>query len=147
MRQLHLFKSNRQRGVKPPAPLEFSSHVFVADVLRRWCSARWRWTHLPLGELRDFKFDKHGQRYSPSGNRLKRMGVQPGWPDFLFAGPSARVAWLELKRRGNTLSEAQEDVEEHLRQCGFDYLVTDNVKEAVDWLKSLGILRATVEVQ
>jgi hypothetical protein len=146
VRQLNLFKSNRQRGTKPPPPLEFSSHVFLADMLRRWCSPRWEWTHLPLGELRDWKLNKNGQRYSPSGNRLKRMGVRPGWPDFLFAGPNAKLVWLELKRRGNRLSGDQEEIEAHLRECGFDYLVTDNVDEAVAWLKQLGILRVTIGV-
>jgi hypothetical protein len=146
MRQLSLFKGPRQRGVAPPAPLEFSNHVLIADLLRRWCSKRWRWTHLPLGELRDFKFDKHGRRFSPAGQRLKRMGAQPGWPDFLFAGPGKSMAWLELKRKGNDLNENQEAVAAHLIDCGFDYLVTDNVREAVDWLKRLGILRATIGV-
>jgi hypothetical protein len=137
MRQLNLLKSNRQRGTKPPPPLEFSSHVFLADILRRWCSPQWEFSHLPFGEKRNIV----------TAARLKRMGVQPGWHDFLFAGPNAKLVWLELKRRGNKLSEDQEEIEAHLRECGFEYLVTDNVDEAVAWLKRLGILRATIEVQ
>jgi hypothetical protein len=35
-RQLHLFKSRKQRGQVPPAPSEFSLHVTIADLLRRW---------------------------------------------------------------------------------------------------------------
>jgi hypothetical protein len=134
MRQLSLFKSKRQRGTKPPPPLEFASHVALADMLRRWCNPAWQWTHLPLGE----------KRHIGTAVRLKRMGVRPGWPDFLFAGPNATLAWLELKRKGNKASAAQEVIEEHLRACGFDYLITDNVREAVAWLKRLGILRANI---
>ena len=32
--------------------------------------------------------------------KLKRMGVKPGWPDFIFVGPRQRMFFLELKRRG-----------------------------------------------
>ena len=33
---------------------------------------RWRYTHLPFGEL----------RAPATTGRLKAMGVKPGWPDF-----------------------------------------------------------------
>jgi hypothetical protein len=133
VRQLHLLKSKKHRGKAPP-PLEFASHVFVADMLRSGCDPRWEWTHLPLGE----------KRHIGTAVRLKRMGARPGWPDFLFAGPDAKLVWLELKRKGNKLSETQELIEKHLLDCGFEYLVTDNVNEAISWLKRLGILRATI---
>jgi hypothetical protein len=136
MGQLSLFKGKKQRGVKPPPPLEFASHVLVADMLRRWCNPRWEWTHLPLGE----------KRHIGTAMRLKRMGVRPGWPDFLFAGPNAQLVWLELKRKGNKASEPQTVIEKHLRDCGFEYLITDNVNDAVAFLKRLGILRATLGV-
>jgi len=136
MQQLSLFKSKRQRGTKPPPPLEFASHVVIADMLRRWCSPHWEWTHLPMGE----------KRHIGTAKRLKRMGVRPGWPDFLFAGPNEKLVWLELKRKGNKASAAQETIAQHLRDCGFEYLITDNVNEAVAWLKRLGILRATFGV-
>ena len=136
MRQLSLFKSKKQKGERPP-PLEFASHLVLADMLRRWCDPAWEWTHLPLGE----------KRHIGTAVRLKRMGARPGWPDFLFAGPNAKLVWLELKRRGNKLSEAQEQIKTHLCDCGFDYLVTDNIDEAVAWLRRLGILRATIGVR
>lgn len=134
MRQQTLFRSKRQRGTKPP-PLEFASHVLVADLLRRWCNPEWEFTHLPFGEKRPIA----------TAARLKRMGVRPGFPDFLFAGPNEKLVWLELKRRGNKLSPAQEKIEAHLRQCGFDYLVADNVRDAVAWLRSFGILPDTIK--
>ena len=99
MRQLQLFGGKRQRGIAPPPALEFSSHTVIADICKRWLMPRWRFTHLPLGEHREHKLNKQGKRFSPTGNRLKRMGVTAGWPDFLFAGPEACVIWLELKRK------------------------------------------------
>jgi hypothetical protein len=135
-RQLSLFKGKRQRGVKPPSPLEFASQCFLADTLRVCCNPAWQWTHVPMGE----------RRHIATAKRLKRMGVRPGWPDFQFAGPNAKMAFVELKRKGKKASEAQETIAEHLVACGFDYLITDNVREAVAFLKRLGILPATVGV-
>ncbi|UQD96071.1 hypothetical protein [Bradyrhizobium japonicum] len=75
------------------------------------------------------------------------MGVTAGWPDFIFVGPGC-VFWLELKRRGlGRMSDAQANIASHLITCGFDYLCTDNVNDAVATLKDLGILRSNIEVQ
>ena len=73
----------------PPAP-EFSIHVMVADVLDRWASPGWRFTHFPSGELRN----------KITAARLQRMGLNPGWPDFILLSPAALAHFLELKRRG-----------------------------------------------
>jgi hypothetical protein len=141
VRQLNLFKSNRQRGTKPPPPLEFSNHVVLADILRRWCNPAWRWTHIASGESREHRVNSKGQRYSPTGNRLKRLGVHKGWPDLVFCGPERRSAWLELKRkRLGRISDEQDEIGEHLKANGFDYLVTDDVGEAVRFLQHLDIL-------
>jgi hypothetical protein len=148
MRQLQLFGGKRQRGITPPPALEFSSHVVIADICRRWINPAWRFTHLPFGEHREHKINSKGQRYSPTGARLKRMGVTPGWPDFLFAGPATRVIWIELKRRKRgRLSSEQSGIGIHLQSSGFDYLLTSDVGEAVRFLQSHGVLRSNFEVQ
>jgi hypothetical protein len=144
MRQLSLFKGKKQRGVRPPSPLEYASHCFIADLLRRWCSPVWIYTHVPLGEKRDII----------TASRLKRMGVMPGWPDFQFAAPGAvpgdppRMFFLELKRKGwGRLSDEQRSVMSHLAASGFQILITDDVNDAVATLKQLGILPSTIGVQ
>jgi hypothetical protein len=138
VRQMSLFKGKRQRGCAAPAPLEFASHCVVADLLKRWCSSQWRYTHLPMGE----------KRAPATAMRLKRMGVKPGWPDFQFAGPQHQMFFLELKRKGSgRISEEQADVLAHLIACGFGVLVTDSVDDAVATLKDLGILPNTIEMQ
>jgi hypothetical protein len=149
MRQLSLFKGRKQRGTAPPPAPEFSSHVIIADLLKRWGSPRWRWTHIPSGEHREHRINpKTGKRYSLTGQRLRRMGVMPGWPDFVFVGPNCSVFWLELKRfKTGRMSEEQSDIAAHLVACGFAYLCTTSVDDAVATLKQLGILRATIEVQ
>ena len=147
--QLNLFKGKRQRGTQPPPPPEFSSHVFLADVIRRWIMPQWKWTHLPLGEERDHKINpKTGKRWSPAGERLKRMGVNPGWPDFVFVGPERAIFWLELKRqRGGRVSGDQADIVAHLAACGFAVMITNSVDDAIAELKAIGILRSNFEVQ
>ncbi|MEY9184730.1 hypothetical protein ABIG06_006278 [Bradyrhizobium sp. USDA 326] len=138
MRQLSLFKGKRQRGPSPPPPLEFESHCFLADVIRRWIMPQWRFTHLPFGEHRN----------KATAARLQRMGVNAGWPDFIFVGPGQRVFWLELKRRGRgRIHDDQAVVLGHLVACGFSLLVTTSVDDAIAELKARGILRSTFEVQ
>jgi hypothetical protein len=140
-RQLSLFKSRRQRGTVPPAPSEFASQAFLVDVIRRWIDPRWKFTHIPHGEAREHRIGRQGKRYSPAGQRLRRLGVVAGWPDLQFAGPGAQMAFLGLKRRGERLSKPQEAIRDHLVACGFDYLWTDDVDAAIAWLKARGILR------
>jgi hypothetical protein len=138
MTQLSLFKGRRQRGVSAPPPLEFASHAFIADLLKRFCNPEWIYTHIPLGELRD----------KATAAKLSRMGVKPGWPDFQFAGSGARMFFLELKRRGRgRVSDNQSFVIAHLAACGFPILITDSVDDAVATLKQLGILPSKIEVQ
>lgn len=136
-RQLHLFKGKRQRGTRPPPPPELSLHCLIADTVKRWINPHWRFTHLPFGE----------HRHVVTAMRLKRMGVTPGWPDFMFVGPNRSVFWLELKRaRRGRLSTEQADIAAHLVACGFAYLCTSSYEDAVATLVDLGILRR-IEVQ
>jgi hypothetical protein len=136
-RQLSLFRGKRQLGIAPPAPTEFTSQCFLVDVIRRWLSPQWRFTHIPLGEYRD----------PVTAGRLQRLGVVPGWPDLMFAGPDQQLVFLELKRRGGRLSAAQQAMRAHLESYGFDYLCTDSVDLAISWLKAHGILRDRFTVQ
>ena len=131
--QLNLFKGKRQRGTNPPSSREFVKHCVIADLLRRWCNPQWRYTHLPMGE----------KRSSVTAGRLKRMGVTKGWPDFLFVGPTG-VFWLELKAESGELTDEQEELRVHLIANGHGYLCTKSVPEAVAWLKTAGILRASI---
>ena len=90
---------------------------------------------MPLGELRN----------PVTAARLKRLGVTAGSPDLMFAGPGRQMVFLELKRRGSgRLNTAQEAMRDHLVACGFDYLCTDSVDQAIAWLQSRGILRGGV---
>ena len=138
LKQLSLFKGKRQRGVKQPSAKEFATHVMIADTLRRWGTAGWRWTHLPFGEKRNVI----------TGARLKRMGVQRGWPDFLLCSPFPATAhFLEIKRHGGGLSPEQEELQQWFVVNGYPYEVADNYGDAIKILKDWGAVRSTIEVQ
>jgi hypothetical protein len=135
--QLQMFGKRRLQGRKV---LEFSIHVAVADVLRRWSTPGWRWTHLPFGEHRN----------AVTGARLKRMGTQVGWPDFILLSPAilpdlaGTAHFLELKREGSKLNEFQKSFADFCAENGFPHFWCDNFKDAINQLKAWGAVRASV---
>jgi hypothetical protein len=145
-RQLSLFKGKRQRGVKPPPALEFETHCALADTLRRAVTPGWLWTHFPAGEERPAHIDKRGRRVSSEGARLKRMGLKPGWADFLFVSPAGRLHCLELKRGNAPLNDAQQDFRDAITLCGVPYAVARSYDEAIQILTSWGAVRVRVSV-
>ena len=91
---------------KGNAAVEFELHCQVAQLLEQFCLPTWRYTHIPLGELRN----------PITGARLKRMGVTKGWPD--FAGRPVRICFLELKRGKGKPTPEQSEIATHLMQSG-----------------------------
>ena len=95
-------KRPRPRRALVSRPRETALHLAVAELLRRHCLSSWRWSHFPAGEARDVR----------TGAKLKRMGLQRGWPDFLLIRPArgtrGTLHCLELKRIGEDLSEDQQ---------------------------------------
>jgi len=136
-RQLHLFKSCRQRGQVMPAPSEFQLHCAVVDTVKRWIMPRWIFTHIASGERRD----------QVTAARLKRMGVTPGFPDLMFLGPHGEVCFVELKARSGRLSEAQSEIASHLCAAGHGYLCSNDYRDVVETLKGWGVLRVGIHVQ
>ena len=84
-RQLHLFKSRRQRGTLPPAPSEYQLHCAVVDTVKRWIIPGWIFTRIASGEKRD----------PVTAARLKRMEVTAGFPDLAFFDPHGEVCFIE----------------------------------------------------
>ncbi len=136
-RQLHLFKSRRQRGSAPPAPSEYQLHCMVVDTVKRWRAPGWIFTHIASGEKRD----------QVTAARLKRMGVVGGFPDLVFFGPQGQVCFVELKARRGRLSDPQADVASHLVAAGHGYLCSSDYRDVVDTLKAWRVLRSGIHVQ
>jgi len=132
--QLNLF-TGRVRG--PPPPKEFALHCMVADALRRWLTPGWLYTHIPNGELR-----------SPAtGARLKRMGLIPGWPDFILMSDDGVAHFLELKRKGMHLSDRQADFAEWACERGLPFAIHDTFDGALNQLKTWGAVITNVRTQ
>jgi hypothetical protein len=131
--QIDLFT---RRVRKPPPAPEFNLQCMVADILRRWIAPGWRYTHIASGE----------KRSKATAGRLKRMGVVPGWPDFILLAPSpATLAhFLELKRRGRGLDEDQEAFAAYCLTHGYPHEWTDDFETAVAILKSWGAIQTRV---
>jgi hypothetical protein len=119
---------------KPPPAPEFALQCLVADILRRWIKPGWRFTHIASGEYRS----------KATAGRLKRMGVIPGWPDLILLSPAALAHFLELKRRGEKLSEDQDEFAEYALAHGYPFEWTDNFDKALAILKGWGALRTEV---
>jgi hypothetical protein len=137
--QIDLF-TRRVRAVDHQrSATEFQLACSVADVLRRWIARGWRWNHMPLGE----------ERPTTAGERLKRMGLQAGWPDLILLSPSpASLAhFLELKRlKRGRLSDEQQDFAKWCLTHGYPYETANSIKAALAVLRGWGALRVNVEV-
>ena len=137
-RQLSLWKGKRQRGITPPPPREFATQCALADTLKRWCNPQWWYTALPFGEYRT----------PATANRLQRMGVRGGLPDFVFLGMLGDTAWLELKRgKLGRLSPDQAAMFEYLARRGDMVMLATSYEEAVAMLQDASILPRTIKVQ
>jgi hypothetical protein len=87
---------------------------------------------------------------TPAAAKLKVMGVQKGWPDFLFfapAGdntPAGLMHALELERRGEEMTEEQEAFAGWCKEQGIPFACTVVLGEALAILSSWGVLRRPV---
>jgi hypothetical protein len=132
VRQQELFTLPRKPR-KAPAP-EFAIHCMVADALDKFLRRDWIYTHIANGELREKR----------TAARLKRMGVKPGWPDFILLPPSGQAHFLELKRRGGALSAAQTDFALWAFDHEIPFACADSFDAALAQLKDWGALRVSV---
>ena len=112
---------------------EFAICCTLADVLKRWLKPGWRFSHFPAGELRD----------DATGARLKRMGLMPGWPDYiLFAPKGGGPRFLEMKRaKYNYLTDEQSEFQTWALEQGYGYAVARGLDEALLIVRGWGALR------
>ena len=146
MRALDLFPSRGRprpsRERKPPLPREQQWHIDLVRTIREkhLLSHGWRMTHFPAG----------GQRTKKAGAILKAMGLERGWPDLLVCRPRGLehsvglMHGLELKRRGEELTDAQEEVQAWFLANGWPYAWVDRIEDAWAVLWSWGALRLRV---
>jgi hypothetical protein len=120
----------RPRKAAVPRPTELKLHMAVADLLRRFARPDWRWSHFPAGEHRDVR----------TAAKLKAMGVQRGWPDFVLFDPCGRLHALELKRQGETLTDDQEAFQVWCSDHAVPHAVARTSDQAIAALDAWGAL-------
>jgi hypothetical protein len=133
---LMLCEGRRPRARKAPAnrPRESQLQTEVADLLRADALDGWRWSHFPAGEWRGVI----------TGARLKRFGLQRGWPDIQMLSPSGKFHGLELKRLGETLTEDQADFQVWCVKHAVNYSVAYSIDEALAVLDAWRCLRIAI---
>lgn len=134
MRQLSLFKGKRQRGVRPPPALELRTQIALADTLRVSLCPGWNWTHIGHG----------GKRSIQTATMMKRSGQQPGWSDFILLSPHALAHFLELKRKGGVISDAQQAFANYCNTYGYPHAVVFGFDDAIAVLKHWRVVRISV---
>ena len=126
--QLTLFPQKGKRGRSAP---EFAKHCVIVDIIRLWIAPGWKWTHLPFGEYRTPR----------TAAKLKRMGVMPGWPDFVFVNRRGLHHYVELKRDREVGNPAQEELRDFLTAGGVPYIISSSVDTVLGRLRQWGVLR------
>lgn len=114
-----------------PAQKEIKLHFETEKFLNKWVHPDWRYTHFPAGEKRDEK----------TGEKLRRMGLKRGWPDFQIVAPTGLFHALELKKVGEDLNDDQEAFAAFCRANGIPHAVADTFKKVVETLNAWGCLR------
>ena len=138
-------RARRFGGAMPeraPTPSELKWHIALARTIRKQglLAPGWRMTHFPAGGLRDGR----------TAGLMQLMGLEPGWPDLLFARPRTPelpvglLHGLELKKLGETPSDAQDEVAAWFRANGWPWAVADRIEDAWRILWDWGALRLRV---
>jgi hypothetical protein len=133
---LMLAEGRKPRPRKAPitAEKEITLQCEVAGVLRAHALPDWRWSHFPAEERRDVI----------TGARLKRMGLQRGWPDFVLVSPAGLFHALELKREGEDLTEDQESFQLWCVRHRVPHSVAFTLDQALAILDHWGCLRIRI---
>jgi hypothetical protein len=133
---LLICEGRKPRPPKAPTfrPKEITLHMSVAKVLRDHARPEWQWCHIQNGELRDKR----------TAGKLKQMGTKPGWPDFVLIPPAGQLHCLELKRLGETLSDAQEDFQLWCIRHNVPHSVAFTFDAALAAIDAWGVLRIKI---
>lgn len=81
------------------------------------------------------------KRHIAVANRLKAEGVRRGTPDIFICLPDGKIAWLEMKKPGGSLSPEQKAFRTKVTALGHPYGVAKSIDEALEFLTSIDALK------
>lgn len=120
----------RPRRQRIPAPRESRLHTDVAKLLHDHALPDWEWRHIS-SKAKDAR----------EGAILKRMGVNPGWPDFILVSPHGSVRFIELKRVGEVPSDAQKEFRLRCVKRGIPHVIARTIDQVLKVLDEWDVLR------
>ena len=121
--------------VKKRAALPMSEHTFqrqVADYMTAAVRPELHWSAIENG----------GKRNLSVAIKLKRAGLKRGSPDIFVMMPEGRIAWLELKIKGGSLSQEQRGFRDVCRKLGHHWSVAKTLDEVAEYLTAIGAVKA-----
>lgn len=114
---------------------EADLHRDVVRFLRAALPEGWRFFHTPNG----------GKRVTREAAQFVAMGVSPGVPDLILAGPDRTLVAIELKAAKGRETPAQIGWLDHLLACGWRADTCRSLREVEAFLSMAGVpLRARV---
>jgi hypothetical protein len=98
-------------------------------------------THAVRPELEWRAIPNGGKRHLRTAVKLKAEGVKRGTPDIILLLPEGRVAWLELKIKGGSLSPEQQGFRSICKRLGHHWAVARTLEEVTTYLTTIGALK------
>ena len=120
--------------IKKRAALPFSEHalqVAVVEYMTLMVRPELYWSAIPNG----------GKRNISVAVKLKREGVRRGTPDLYVMLPDGKIAWLELKVKGGSLSLEQRAFRDVCNRLGHHWAVAKSLDEVIAFLQKIGALQ------
>ncbi len=124
MESLKLFSKSRKRRASPEAELQKAvvQYLNLAGV----------------PGLLFFSVPNEQKCSVQRGAMLKKMGRRAGVSDLVILSPGQPILFLELKAKGEKQSDAQRAFECAAYEYGANYMVADNINEAISVLEECG---------
>lgn len=124
-------------GSKPPVISEHRIQVALMDYLR--LAAR--------PDCYYFAIPNQANRHIQNAVKMKNEGVRSGVADLCFMMSGGRVAWLEMKKPGGSLSPTQKTFRDTCAALGHQWATAKSVDEALAILTKWDALKPAFRVQ
>ena len=118
----------------PPKPTEAQEQAAVVDWWRRYAPTQGLDPRLLMAIPNGAHLAGDGRQRTMQVAKLKRMGLVNGVPDLFLAVPriDRDGLWLEMKRRGAFATPQQAELQQLLRNYGYDAATCDSAAVAIN---------------